>query len=64
MVPLFVSNTYSKIEKASDLLWRFQRHRVVTQFVYKPEIPHPFAWISLLLRLLDIGDDKEALGMD
>ena len=49
MVSLCTSNTYSRIEKKSDLLWRFQRHKVVTRFVSKPAAPHPFAWISLLL---------------
>jgi transient receptor potential cation channel subfamily M protein 3 len=42
------NNTYSKIEENSRLLWKFQHLKVVTRFVYKPILPHPFKWVSWL----------------
>ena len=52
MFCLFDSNTYTEIENESELLWKYQRHNLVSGFVDKSVFPHPIAWISLPLRLI------------
>ncbi|XP_062504034.1 transient receptor potential cation channel subfamily M member-like 2 [Corticium candelabrum] len=53
------NDTYSTIQNEAHLLWKYQRYRVVVDYIHKSPFPHPFAWLTVLHLMVTAKQSKK-----